>query len=443
VGTRTGNPVIEQTSNTGGGVLTGAVGNCEPVEKALASFDQQTSLGISADDVLGFSAGTHDTAIRWQTGGLAQFGPESGEHALTIAVTPRSHAYFVKYKQKTGGAEGGGLLTQSVQNCDDLAALEIDVKVAIDSDGGALHEQLEGRLRANDELWASLHFDLKPEQLKGELAVLSTKPAGFKLAQLAIDLGLSPIGLRGELSGVLEMRSADTATAAAGSAIAGAGGAFALIGVNASCDAAGLPVELSRMVRGFSAQDALDLAAATSTLDGVWDDGDAAQFHLQLDLGASPSVCALLDRSEPWQPTEPGTLRVHATLGLASDDQRLDGHWPVVLDAVPAADGSLERVSITLDQDRIGQPDPHAIESVYGLHGVDASAYDSVLAMLELEIVAGTPAASGTFKLTGLKQAPCAVEAPPPSTPMPGNSSGGSSPGCRGADLVDLASVTF
>jgi hypothetical protein len=453
-GTSAGNPIAGKGgTQTGNGDLASTAGQCDAKPSTLASLTASTPLGFSAADVLAFASGSHETSIRWQPSDFAMFAPESGKHALHLKLTPKGNKpRYVKYSDRTSNDGGAGLLIDIAgPDCKSLDALEVDVTLEIKSDGGALDEKLDGTLRASATNWATLHVDLKADMLGGGFKLVSTKPAGFKLVQLAVDLGLSPLGLRGSLSGVLEMHTGNASTSAASGTSTGGvstagGGALALIGAE-GCDDGGLPIALDHALRGFSGQDVLDLVNGLPKLDGVWKDGTKDPLRVSLEH-RDGAVCALLAADDAWvTDTVPGTLRLHETLHMSGGDGRLDASWPVVVAGKPDAKGALSQVSIALDSALVAEPTADNLESVYGIHGVDATSYDGVQVSFSFDLMAGdsAPSASGKLDVAGLKLADCAKNPPAPMlTPdVTPNGSSASSPGCAGADLVPLESLSW
>ncbi len=450
-GTSAGNPFMGggDTSNTeqGGGTGAGAGGGqCDATPTTLGSVAEKSPLGFSAADVLSFAGSTHDTSIRWQPSEFVSYGPESGTHRLSLTVTPKPGAKprYVTYSQhaSSGGAENQVAIAGP--SCESLNAVEIDVTAKIKSDGGALDEQIDGVLRASSDQWATLHLQVPAGMLGGAFEIVSSKPPGFELSQVAIDLGFSPLGLRGSLMPTLEMHASGAGgSASTDSAVAAGGAVLALIGAE-GCDDGGLPIALDAASQGFSGQDAVDLVNSVQTAGATWQDGTSADVSVSFEPGGGP-VCALLDANVfQIDLNVPGTLRLHGTLQMSTADGKLDARWPVTLDAAPDESGALSQVSIALDAGAIEPASADNLESLYGVHGVDAGSYDSLQVSLELAVMAGAsaPSASGMLQVSGLTLPDCAKNPAPAPEPTPGMS-GGSAPGCAGADFTPLLSLSF
>lgn len=457
-GTRTGNPVNPGDDGSGkhggmsgetdnGGTLgsSGAIGNCDAKPSDLDSLDQKTKLGFSANDILAFSAGVHETKIRWGEGDFATFGPETGEHGLRIEVTRASgKPRFVAYEEhKSNGDDNIGTadIGLAYPDCSQLGAVEIDVDVKIKSDGGALDESGKATLRATSALWATLSLDIKAEDIQGKLALRDSKPAGFVLDAITIGLDFSQFGVRGGLQTTLTMPASgsDTNAGVSTGGAAGRGGAGS-IGDSADCDDGGFVVALDDKLHDFDAQDAIDRVNALKDVAFTW--ADKTMAHATFTFEHDGVVCAVLDPldldlSLAEDPVVQGLLRVHGTLHVTSDDGRIDADWPVLLDATAAADKSLGDIVLALEPANLVDAMTLDVEAVYGIHDIDSTGFDAVRAVFMARIPAGEDAVNGTLNLNGIKHAVC----PPPPPPDPNGSS--SSPGCRGDDITNLATATF
>jgi hypothetical protein len=455
-GTRTGNPIEPGGDNGGsepgnGGVPTntqgtgeGAIGNCDAKPSDLDSLDADTRLGFSANDVLAFAGGVHETKIRWAEDGFATFAPETGEHGLRIEITRSTgkKARFVEYEEhmRNGDESGPAIdIGLAYADCMSLGAIEIDVDVAIKSDGGALDEKGMATLRATNASWATLDLDLKAEDIHGDLALQSSKPAGFELDAITINLGLSPLGARGGVQTTLTMKAAggDSMAGTSTGGAAGRGGA-ASIGDSASCDEGGFEVALDAKLNAFDAQDAIDRVNGLQDVAFTWTGGTQAHAAFAFDHDGS-GVCAVLDPSLLFitgagMDTD-GLLRVHGTLHVTSDDDRIDADWPVVLQALAAADGSLGDITLELQSPNLVDAMTLDVEAEYGITGIDTTGFDAARVAFMLQIAAGDAhAVTGMLNVNGIKHAICP---PPPADPSMGT------PGCRGDDITDLASATF
>jgi hypothetical protein len=134
---------------------------------------------------------------------------------------------------------------------------------------------------------------------------------------------------------------------------------------------------------------------------------------------------------------------------MASADGRLDGAWLGRLEAHVADDGAIERVHYVFGDKLPPNTDPGA-NAAYGFPNDAISSFD--FASVNVDITVSTAGADGTVGLFGYDSPDDCDEAPPdepgsdpdpgadPSDPDEGSGMGSSSPGCRSADLIVVAS---
>lgn len=111
-----------------------------PLELAEAS-----PLGFSAADVLSFAEGEHVTTIEWHPIDLP-YGPESGTKQLTLSI------------ESLGGAR---YVDRGESSCC-FAAVQVDVRVTLETSGGALGESFVTVLEARSADAASLLTIIEP-----------------------------------------------------------------------------------------------------------------------------------------------------------------------------------------------------------------------------------------------------------------------------------------
>ena len=115
-------------------------GHC-PEQKTPLALGEASPLGFSAADVLSFVEGEHVATIEWQPIDVP-FGPESGKEELTLSVQNLGHARYVDRGQSAC--------------C--FAAVQVDVRVTLQTSGGALGESFVTVLEANgaDAAWLQM-----------------------------------------------------------------------------------------------------------------------------------------------------------------------------------------------------------------------------------------------------------------------------------------------
>jgi hypothetical protein len=119
-------------------------GHCSEQRTPLA-LGAASPLGFSAADVLSFVEGEHVTTIEWKPIDVP-FGPESGSKKLTLSVESLGNARYVDRGQSAC--------------C--FAAVQVDVRVTLRTNGGALHESFVTVLEAHSADAAWLQVLIEP-----------------------------------------------------------------------------------------------------------------------------------------------------------------------------------------------------------------------------------------------------------------------------------------
>ncbi len=446
-GTSTGNP--SPGDPDGGMTVTdpddglgseGGFGYCEAGDKTVIDVDEQTDLGFTAEDILAFAAGTHEETIHWLAPMNTTFGPESGDHAITITVTHDGDVRFVEPSTESSGAEGGEEILIDIGRPEGCTPwLEIDVHVTVATDGGALDESFDATLRTHNRLIATLFTHPDPDALGGDFDA-SFSVDGFVLGQLDLGMTFSENGVNGAFGGVFEMHSADAVAA-------GSGGDFAAIG-DASCGTGNLAVGLSDEIAGNTLQGVLDAFAAHDEATITWEDATTTTSTLAFTPDHSAG-CVLLDNSQVGEVA----FTLLGKLVMVSEDGRLDGEWAGTLQATLAADDTIATISFQIEGSGLpAVTEPGAVEA-YGFPMEDVTGFDSAGLYVAVTIEDG--ALSGNVGLTGYTLAECAggdldegMEPAPDVDPNVGGggtagATGGGSSGCRGSDPTELAMGTI
>jgi hypothetical protein len=420
-----------------GEVGTGSLGGgyCDADERVLDGTSADTTLGFTAADILAFAAGSHEEAIRWHDSFIATLGPEKGEHRVTVSLSHDDGEVRLMTPKTSAGSGTGSepaidIGTPNGGGCQPW--LEIDVKVTIKTDGGALDESFDATLRSRNALFATLFTAPDPDHLGGAFAPEEILEPGFELVQLDLSIGFTPFGVSGSFDGVFEMRTDDSASAAAGG-----GAPFADFG-RTGCKYNSFAVGFDDMVEGASAQDVLDLVAGAHDLAVDWSDGTSSTATLVF-TPANDGACVLLDDMFFGD----ADFVVDGSLVLTSADGRVMATWQVSARAQLDDSGKVDQVQLLLDNN--GPQNTDLSQSIPGadLSGYDSSGFDFMLTISAQD-------AMGELSVTGYKFAPCASDQLP-TTPPPDAMSGsggsepsaGSSPGCRGADRFDVLSGAF
>lgn len=422
-----------QTGELGGG------GYCDATKRVLKSTSEDVDLGFTAADILAFAEGTHEESIRWHDSFIATLGPEMGEHKVTVTVHNNDgEVRLMTPKTEAGGGTGiePAIDIGTVGGCSPW--LEIDVKVTIKTDGGALDESFDATLRARNALFATLFTHPDPKHLGGSFAPKEILEPGFELTQLDLSIGFTPFGMSGLFDGVFTQQSNDSVGAAAGG-----GGAFADFG-RTDCKYNSFAVGLDDMVEGAAAQDVLDRIGGARDLAIKWSDGSSTTAKLSF-TPSSDGACVLLDDMQAGDVD----FVVGGEVALTSEDGKVMASWKANARGHLDDAGKVEQVRLLLDNDLMG---PQNMDLSQVFPDADLSGYDSVSFSFMLDVSAQD--VMGELHVTGFKFADCASDPAPGPTPeqMAGGGSdtgsggsaepsmGSSSPGCRGADQFDVLS---
>jgi hypothetical protein len=388
-----------------GNALDGDAG-CKEEATVLAGLDAATALGFTAADVLASAGGTHMSPMTWSKGlndapAIVEFGPEAGAAQLTVAINYAGGE--IRHIKSTpegfeNGNDGG-----FVAECHDR--LEIDVEVDLDSSGGALAEHFVAPLRATTRGIATLRHSIEFDAVQGSLALTKVEPADAEVGPVDLDIGISPSGLFGSASALVEI------------AVAGGVGAtfmdLARWPAAASACETGFgeaPVALADEIAGFSAADALALVAAAGDLSLTWQGAQPTAMTLELAHDGAP-VCAV------YEGESIGALRFAVDAKVKTADDRWDGNFPVEVSARPAADGTLAAVSVYVPAAYANSVAAADFAAFFGLAGIDLTGYDEGALDFSGEFTPAAPA-SGKVDVLGVKHHMCSNE---PGAPCEGN----------------------
>lgn len=419
VGTSTGNPTDDpgREPGLGSGEETGSNSQYCRVASARNVADQeQTPLGFAASEVLAYLVGERQETLRWQPQRGSEYGPESGEQALSLKVSRTSAPIrLVDYEPKQGGPEIGA-------NCSD--ALEIEVEVALRSAQGALAETFKKKVEVRGKQLARIYHRIASKDLGGSFAYSTISPAGFEFTQLTFDMTFTPYGSAGQLSPTLERETNDAVSNAPGS------GPLALWGLAACQNGTAIP--LDARVAAYSGQDVLNALSAMPKPAVRWHDGTTSKLTLSYEP-SERGVCAVLVNDNHALEGKAGTLLLTGTLVAKSDDGRIDARWQVLATARPGSAGALETIGVELDY-RVRRDNPSLAD--YGISGFDVSSFDSFGVGVKLS-VSKEGVWSGDVSVTGFTRPNC------PTAPTTDPSGGAGSPGCPGSTPTTVAKATL
>lgn len=394
-------------------------GGCVEEVTILAGVDAASALGFSAADVLAHAEGEHTSAMIWSGGtneGVAtvELGPEVGAGELTVTIDYAGGE--VRYIQSSPKDVEEGSLGGFSTICNDR--LEIDVAVDVASAGGGLAESFTAALRATTRGIATLHHEIAFADLQGSLAVTKVEPAHATVGPVELDLGISPSGLFGGASALLQVEHGGAVGVSQLSIARWPGGA------DPCAEYGQAPVALNDAIAGFSAADALALVAKAPELTLTWKDAQPTAMDLELTHDGSP-VCAVYEGDGPL-----GALRFSASAAVTTDDGRWDGEFPLEVSAHPGPDGALASVRIYIPAAYLNSVPAADFLDTFGLADIDLTGYDEGSLDFSGEFTPAGEAAVATGQVTafGVKLHNCSDE--------PGG-------GCPGNDYVELANATW
>jgi len=177
----------------------GEGGQCKETPRALG-LDETSPLGFSPRDVLGFAQGEHTAAFEWLGSPRVPYGPETGQGTLLLKVTSLGRARLV-----TRVPAGAAIVTEQLGCCPD--SVQLDVRLVLQTEGGALNETFDAVLDAQTASSAALLVLLKPP-LHGTLAFEPQALGKAVVEGIQLDARLGPADFSGMLHARFEEKSA-------------------------------------------------------------------------------------------------------------------------------------------------------------------------------------------------------------------------------------------
>lgn len=168
---------------------------CQETKTELASHET-APLGFSPREVLALAEGEHTAAFEWQRSSNVPYGPESGPSELTLTVTNLGTYQFVarELREMSTTSEQAGCCPDAVQ---------VSVRVALRTSGGALDEAFDAVLEAQAPGAAGLTWLIAPP-LQGSLTFEQRALGSAKLAGVLLEARFGPTGLAGYLDAGFE-----------------------------------------------------------------------------------------------------------------------------------------------------------------------------------------------------------------------------------------------
>ncbi|MCA9660974.1 MAG: hypothetical protein KC486_21715 [Myxococcales bacterium] len=368
---------------------------CEETITVLDGVDAASPLPFTAVDVLSLVIGERTTDMTWGEGldeSLAKvnFGPEAGAGELTIDVA--YDAGEIRYVEST--LAGGG--DDPYGECPDR--LEIDVDVQLTSAGGALKESFTAPIAASVERIAVLRHTLELDAVAGAFSLDAVEPADASVGPLELELGVTPDGLFGQMTAIVEVQ-VDDFIGATWMSVARWPGTGA-----SPCEFGEAPLHPETAAAGFSAGEVLDYLAKIGEVDLTWGSGETTTLGIDFDLlDDETMVCASITS---------GALRIPTLTKVSSADGRWEGAFPMEVRAEVLGDGSMGMIRAEIPAPYAAQIDADAFAEHYGIADVDLAGFDRGILSFSADIdFSGEPEVDGSFEILGVVAHTCPPDA--------------------------------
>jgi hypothetical protein len=368
---------------------------CEETITVLDGVDAASPLPFTAVDVLSLVIGERTTDMTWGEGldeSLAKvsFGPEAGAGELSIDVA--YNAGEIRYVESS--LEGGG--EDPWGQCPDR--LEIDVDVELTSAGGALKESFTAPIAASVERIAVLRHTLELDAIHGGFSLDEVEPADASVGPLELELGVTPDGLFGQMTAIVEVQVDDFigATWMSVARWPGAG--------ESPCELGEAPLFPETAAAGFSAGEVLDHLAKLGEVDLTWGSGEQTKLAIDFDLLDDESmVCASITS---------GALRIPTLTKVSSADGRWEGAFPMEVRAEVLDDGTMGPLRAEIPAPYATQIDADAFAEHYGIADVDLAGFDRGVLSFSADIdFSGEPKVDGSLEILGVVAHSCPPDA--------------------------------
>lgn len=172
-----------------------------------------SSLGFSAEEVIGDLNGTHTVELSWASAETEQatVTPAQGLGELTIEISAIADSAVLEDRAKNeDDCSGVCPLIDVAESCGDRMAFEADVHLR--SDNGALDEEIRVTFYAGNAQVAHASAELDPRKLGGTAAVEPADPEQ-KVTRLFLELALVAGAASGHISALLESNDGQVASA--------------------------------------------------------------------------------------------------------------------------------------------------------------------------------------------------------------------------------------
>ncbi len=415
--------------------------------------DDEVTDPISLDELVAQIEGEFETTFSWNQG-YRLFGdqvvvhPAAMDTSLSIEIEAiAGTGRFVQrdVRQDETGTEGGiasddGYLYGGA--CPDR--LEIDAKVRVVSENGALNDEFEATFFTEDGVAARARMPLVPGELEGSFDVDVSGLDNASTLQNQLDLTIAYGVISGKLSGIIQIDQ--------GNAVGAGSMEYGVFPAESPCEY-GLSVpadsELSQSVR--------DLLGAHQSFDFSWSDAEAGADPKELTLSSQLLTLCYQGLEYDGQPS----FTAQVTTAASLDDGSIDGTWSLEASIELDDDGNLSAIHARRDN-YLGASFPAAsFEMDTGIGGIETNADQLSFSFGFQFYVAEDYPASGELTVLSLTIPDCVSQANNPSDEegsgndpdsdsgsTDGDSSsgadqGGGSAGCEGITPVEIKNAQF
>jgi hypothetical protein len=163
---------------------------CLPVEgdtRALA-WSQRSSLGFSADEVLGTLGASRDTRLDWSDGSTTTLGLE---------LTRRMGS--VEFQNREWQDDGSGRELAAGTSCSDV--LVVPVSLSFSTGDGAFAETWDLELEVATPTRATAYYAIALDTLQGDYTVTEVNPSSFDSLRAFVAITLTADAWSGRLDG--------------------------------------------------------------------------------------------------------------------------------------------------------------------------------------------------------------------------------------------------
>ncbi len=413
---------IEHSDGKGGrGLGEDASGSgCEVAATTPLGADEETPLGVTAQQLSEAIEGTYETSLSWgtQIAEGAELTPEAGETTVTIEIIPREDSATLvdlEVKQSSDSDDDRALIEEDFGQCSDEVRVVADVIVT--SENGAFDDTFEAVFRSTGGSVTNASIGIVPGELAGSFDVTTDGNGEAKQTSMKIAVAFGTIS--GTVSGIWQEVHGDPNDG--DSAVSGSPMTYARFPAN-GCQYGALIGEGSIWADAIA-----DAVGSSTSFDLTWEDGEATSLSLE------PSLGALCLEANDYEAS--GTIVGSGSVVVSSEDGRVDATWDIEVRASLEGDELTSLRVVSVDEKYEGYPVDEFTEAT-GISGVETDATDLDFEF-SYDVGLGGEASRGSLSVFELVIPECARPDYEPEV-VSGPDGGQGSDGCEGVDRVEL-----